>query len=142
MIKKRTESGDIVRGLYESSNILASTYDKKSKALTITFNYGGQYTYTNVSTNDFTRFETAESQGKVLNSHIKNVYETVNNGKVDTTLIKESLDKAIKDEVYDYLKSVMDDMNLVIGDFATSKTVDVYRLDDLTKRFETYKGML
>jgi len=142
MIKKRVENGGIVNAIYESSNILASKYDLKTKALTITFNYGGQYTYNDVPLTDYTRFESESSQGVVFNSHIKNKYETINEGKVDVTLIKESLNQAIKDEVGEYLASMMEDVGDLIEGYVTNRTVEVYRLDDLVARFEVYKGLL
>lgn len=71
MILKRQEKDEVVRAMYDSSNILGSVYDKKSQDLTLIFNKGKQYKYPKVKSTDYTRFELAESQGKVFNSHIK-----------------------------------------------------------------------
>jgi hypothetical protein len=71
MILKRQEKDEIIRAMYDSSNILGSVYDKKSQDLTLIFNKGKQYKYPKVKPTDYTRFELAESQGKVFNSHIK-----------------------------------------------------------------------
>lgn len=71
MILKRVEKDNKVKAIYSSSNILASTYDKTDNSLTLIFNKGAQYKYPGVSLTDYTRFELAESQGVVLNSHIK-----------------------------------------------------------------------
>ena len=70
-ILKRNSQEKIIECLYDSTNVLASKYDKESKELFVTFNRGAQYRYENVSLKDYTRFEMADSQGSVLNSHIK-----------------------------------------------------------------------
>lgn len=71
MIIKRIEKDDEIIATYDSSNILASKLNTKTNNLTIIFKQGRQYLYENVSKTDYMRFEIAESQGKVLNSHIK-----------------------------------------------------------------------
>ncbi len=71
MILKREVKDGKINAVYESSNILASTYDKETKDLTITFNKGATYKYPQVDETDYTRFELADSQGVVFNSHIK-----------------------------------------------------------------------
>jgi hypothetical protein len=71
MILKKQEKDNVVKAMYASSNICASTYNKTNKDLIIIFNNGGQYKYANVSETDYTRFEIADSQGVVFNSHIK-----------------------------------------------------------------------
>ncbi|NIQ15416.1 MAG: KTSC domain-containing protein, partial [Candidatus Dadabacteria bacterium] len=50
--------------------MLASTYNPELKRLTIIFKNGGRYTYLDVPNTEYFRFETAESQGKILNSNI------------------------------------------------------------------------
>lgn len=71
MILKRQEKDNKIKAMYSSSTILASIYDKEKNDLTVIFNKGGQYKYAGVSNTDYTRFELADSQGIVLNSHIK-----------------------------------------------------------------------
>lgn len=71
MILKKQEKGNVIKAMYDSSNILASIYDKETSDLTIIFNKGTQYKYPKVKVTDYTRFEIAESQGQVFNSHIK-----------------------------------------------------------------------
>lgn len=79
MIIQRKESFDeddgklgYVETIFESSNILMSTYFPKTKTLYLAFNYGQTYRYDNVDEELFREFETAESQGKLFNSKIKN----------------------------------------------------------------------
>ncbi len=71
MILKKQERDNIIKAIYDSSNILASVYDGNNKDLTIIFKKGAQYKYPNVSAIDYILFETAESQGIVFNAHIK-----------------------------------------------------------------------
>ena len=83
MLLKKLENNGEIRATYSSSNIVSSIYDKATKALTIIFTNGGQYKYSDVSLTDYTRFELADSQGAVHNSHIKkHTFETL--AKVDT----------------------------------------------------------
>lgn len=86
MLLKKQEKDNVVKAIYASSNICASTYNKTSKDLTIIFNNGGQYKYPNVSETDYTRFELADSQGVVFNSHIKK-YDFQKLDKVDPSAI-------------------------------------------------------
>ena len=71
MLLKKQEKDNVIKAMYDSSNILASIYNKETSDLTLIFNKGTQYKYPNVKSTDYTRFEIAESQGKVFNSHIK-----------------------------------------------------------------------
>jgi hypothetical protein len=71
MLLKREENNGIIKCIFDSSNILESTYDKTTLELIITFTSGNRYSYPGVSKTDFMRFEMADSQGKVFNSHIK-----------------------------------------------------------------------
>ena len=57
--------------MYDSSNILASIYDNTTNDLSLIFKGGRKYKYANVSKSDYMRFEIAESQGDVFNTHIK-----------------------------------------------------------------------
>jgi|TARA_B110000858_G_C17685167_1_gene418509 predicted nuclease with TOPRIM domain len=86
MILERVEKDGIVDAIYESSNIVASSYDKIKKNLNITFVYGGNYTYQGVPETDYMRFETSDSQGKVLGSHIKK-YPALKHENVDVNVI-------------------------------------------------------
>jgi hypothetical protein len=71
MILKRQEKDDIVKALYDSSSILASTYNTTTQVLEIIFETGNRYSYQGVSKADYFRLETAESQGKEFNARIK-----------------------------------------------------------------------
>ncbi len=71
MILKRQEKDNKIKAIYDSSNILASIYDKNTSDLILIFSKGRQYKYPKVKNSDYTRFELSESQGKIFNSHIK-----------------------------------------------------------------------
>ena len=71
MILKRKETEKEIKVIYKSSNILGSTYLSESGDLTLIFNKGNRYKYPKVSKTDYARFEMADSQGKVFNTHIK-----------------------------------------------------------------------
>jgi len=76
MLLKREENNGIVKCIFDSSNILESTYNNSTLELIITFTSGNRYSYPGVSKTDFMRFEMADSQGKVFNSHIKKYAST------------------------------------------------------------------
>lgn len=89
MILKRQEKDNLVKAIYSSSNICASTYDKTTKNMVVIFAKGGQYQYNGVSEADYLRFEVADSQGAVMNTHIKK-YPFTKLVDVDTkTIINE-----------------------------------------------------
>jgi hypothetical protein len=118
MILKRVENDEKVKAIYESSNILASTYEPKTKDLTIIFKRGASYTYKNVDKNDFFRFETADSQGEILNKYIKK-YDSVKNDAVDVKKIeheilnlREEETNKYKGEIIDYLKNIIETWTL------------------------------
>jgi len=93
MILTRVEKEKSIDSLYDSSNILASSYNTENSDLTITFKRGTQYTYRGVSKRDYTRFELAESQGKVLNTHIKS-YSFIKGNDVNTEALINEINAA------------------------------------------------
>lgn len=58
--------------IYDSSNILTSTYFPKTNILFIAFNKGSVYSYGNISSEIFENFKNSESQGKFFIKEIKN----------------------------------------------------------------------
>jgi KTSC domain len=127
MLLKRTEQDDKINSIYTSSNICASVYDKTNQTLTITFNHGGQYIYESVNLAEYTRFELADSQGAVLNSHIK-LKSVKKLGQVDVkdilvevNTIKTQEDKAKLDHA---TKVMVDAMNAIVSFHTTTGSVD------------------
>lgn len=86
MLLKNEEKDGKIKTLYDSSNILASTFDTLTRDLIIIFKAGTQYKYTGVSKADFMRFQLAESQGIIFNTHIKK-YSTTKLDSLDPALI-------------------------------------------------------
>lgn len=137
MLLKRVEKENVVKAIYDSSNILASKYEKNNKNLTITFKRGAQYVYKNVSQTDYVRFETAESQGAILNSHIKS-YDFEKGEAVNADLIVEEIDKIKSEEVIKLQESIISDMESIIFDFDTNQTFNETKLINLAKRITNY----
>jgi predicted hydrocarbon binding protein len=98
LISRKEIDGYIIEALYESSNIVFSRYNKNTNDLDVVFKSGVEYTYKNVASSDYSMFEMAESQGKILNKRIKS-YEAVKNGVVDVELLKEQILEVKTDEV-------------------------------------------
>jgi hypothetical protein len=98
MILERVEKDDLVKVIYESSNVVASTYDKNKKDLNVIFKNGGSYTYQNVQPTDYFRFETADSQGKELNTTIKK-YAFLKHENVDTDDVIKKIKELKGEEV-------------------------------------------
>jgi hypothetical protein len=91
MLLHRHKTNESIENLYNSSNILASKYNIHSNKLAIIFKGGRQYLYHDVKNSDYLLFEQAESQGKVLNTHIKNHKMEKIEGVVDVTTILEQI---------------------------------------------------
>jgi|TARA_R110000782_G_scaffold69322_2_gene139492 hypothetical protein len=127
MLLKQQEQDNKIKSIYASSNICASIYDKSTNNLTIIFNNGGQYLYEGVSNTDNTRFEMADSQGAIFNSHIKK-YPFKKLDKIDVKEILSEVTK-IKDSEskvkIDYAISVMiDKMKALITYYDTAKDIE------------------
>ena len=58
----------------ESGNITAISWDDETGDLTVTFNHGGTYVYSNVPETTAMGFENSPSAGGWLNSQIKGLY--------------------------------------------------------------------
>ena len=137
MLLKRTQKENLIESTYDSSNILSSKYAKDSKKLTITFKRGVQYTYMDVSASDYLRFETAESQGAVLNSHIKS-HSFEKGDVVDAKIIQEEIDKLKKEELILMQQSIIDDMESITYEFNTNDKFIEAQLMALAKRITNY----
>ena len=148
MILKKQEKNGKVKAMYSSSNICASVYDTATGDLTLIFNNGGQYQYAGVSKTDYMRFEMADSQGSVMNTHIKK-YPFTKLDKVDTTeILKEvqDLSATVEPEVTPEMatKQMLGDMSTIIANYikngnitATSLgllKVSMYQYEEVTKK--------
>ena len=61
-----------VECIYDSSNILKTTYFPKKDRLFIYFKRGGTYSYGNVNNKLYEEFEKSDSQGKFFQVNIRN----------------------------------------------------------------------
>ena len=96
MVLKKEVHENVIKCTFDSTNVIASEYNQGTQDLVITFKSGAKYKYDKVSSTDYMRFEIAESQGKVFNSHIKK-YPTTKLDDVNVeNIIKES--EALKQE--------------------------------------------
>jgi hypothetical protein len=97
MILKKQEKNGIIKAIYASSTICASTFNTENRDLTVIFNNGGQYKYSSIQLTDYTRFETSDSNGTTFNTYIKKKYTNF-----------EKLDKLSDLELKAILKEVSD----------------------------------
>lgn len=145
MILKRQEKDNVIKAMYDSSNIVASVYNNDTNDLEIIFKAGTRYKYPNVSKSDYMRFEIAESQGAVFNTHIKKYsFEKIGNVDVsqlltETSELKQQEDKALlegkKTELLNKLKYVIqaENTDLFVNALTTlKKDIDSY-LSEVTK---------
>lgn len=110
MLLKKTEKDGVVKALYDSSNILASKWNGTD--LTVIFKRGASYTYKGVSKTDYVRFETADSQGAVLNAKIKE-YVVVQNDSVDEATIITEIENSKKESLTKFEEGMIEYMRLI-----------------------------
>lgn len=92
MILKRQEKNGKIKAMYSSSTICASIFDTTTRDLIVIFNNGSQYKYPSVDLTDYTRMETADSNGSVFNTYIKKKYTNFEKmDKIDSHTIDEIL---------------------------------------------------
>lgn len=127
MILKRVLENNVIKAIYDSSNILTSTYNKETRDLVITFKRGVQYKYYDVSLLDYTRFEMAESQGEVMNTSIKK-YQFEKGGVVDQDLIVEEINKLKEEEINKKQEYIISEMERVVDDYDVNKVFDEKKL--------------
>lgn len=127
MILKRIDKDTETKVLYESSNILASTLNKSTNDLTIIFKTGTKYKYANVSKTDYIRFESAESQGVIFNSHIKKYpFEKLEAVNVEMILkeiltLKTEEKTDLLNEALTNLRSIIKTLNDNTGTYSVSE---------------------
>lgn len=132
MILKRQEKNGKIKAMYSSSTICASVFDTATKELIVIFNNRGQYKYPNVELTDYTRFETADSNGSVFNTYIKKKYPTFqkldNVDEVTITAILKEVDdlKTVEDKVTteSVTKSMVEVMASMVAYYVSTGKVD------------------
>jgi hypothetical protein len=140
MILERVEKDELVKAIYESSNIVASTYNKNNKDLNITFKHGGNYTYQNVSETDYMRFETADSQGKVLNTEIKK-YTFLKHNPVNTDDVIKKIREIKAEENTAMAVGLVNLMKETITHFEDTNMLSEVQVNKLTNMIGVYNEM-
>ena len=141
MILKRVEKDDKIKGIYESSNILASSYETSTKDLTIIFKRGVSYTYKNVDKTDFFRFETADSQGQILNSYIKK-YQSTKNESVDVDKILKEIENLKNEEIFSFQSELISHMKSIVDIYDKVNSVKNSDIDTLNNLLIKYKELI
>lgn len=131
MLIKRNVKGNNVEALYDSSNILASSWDKTTNDLKITFKRGAQYLYKDVRATDYTRFETAESQGKELNKRIKNTYNFEKLDNVETAELIKEIYAYQQEEMSKAEKNLITAMKAFLVSHENQNSIDTKELENI-----------
>jgi hypothetical protein len=139
MILERVEKDGLIEALYESSNVVASSYNKNQKDLNVTFKNGGNYTYQGVAETDYVRFETAESQGKVLNTNLKK-YPFLKHENVNI----EDITKRIKEAKNEELDAMLVGIENAMVDYTNFRihSIDRSDYDYLEKKLDRVTEMI
>ena len=95
--KKEQRDGTYYEAVYDSTNILQTTYFPHASLLYISFNRGGVYSYGNVTPELYEEFKAAESQGIFFAKEIKSQPKKYPYRK-EFTLYPEEV-KSLKEEV-------------------------------------------
>jgi hypothetical protein len=143
MVLKKHEKEGITKAIYSSSNICASTYDNNTGNLILIFNNGGQYNYAGVSKTDYMRFEIADSQGSVMNTHIKK-YAFSKLDKVDpagilkeVAEIKATIDPVLTTE--EATKIILQGMTSIISNYISNGNLKEGDLKTMEESISKYR---
>lgn len=122
MILNKIEKNEIIKSVYDSSNVLSTEYDLNDKTLIVTFVRGQQYKYFNVSKEDYLKLELSESQGKVINSTIRK-YEFEKGDLVDSSLIIEEIENLNKEKLSERHLEFINALKQVIDEYEINKII-------------------
>jgi hypothetical protein len=139
MLLKKTEKDGVVKALYDSSNILASNWNGAD--LTVIFKRGASYTYKNVSKTDYIRFETADSQGAVLNAKIKS-YLVEQNAPVDEATIISEIENSKQDVITKFEEGMVEYMRLISTAYETNPKLTKASIEKLTEMIIKHSELL
>ena len=145
MILKRKEKDGVIKAIYSSSNICASVYNNITNELTVIFNHGGQYKYADVAKTDYMRFETADSQGSVLNTNIKK-YSSSKLDNIDTAEILKEVEELKVETESDITpdaatKEMLQTMSDIISNYLKNGNVTAASLKELKGSISTYENV-
>jgi len=135
MLIKRVEKEKTIDCLYESSNILASSYDKKTHDLIITFNRGAQYVYKNVKNSDYLRLEISGSQGEVFNQYIK-TYPFVKGDEVNPSMLINEIETYAPKILSEYDKNFVYTIKNIIKAIESNSEIKDRNISDIKKAID------
>jgi hypothetical protein len=132
MLLSRVEKEGVIDALYESSNILSSTYNKEKKELKIVFKNSFQYLYEGVDVVDYHKFELADSQGVIFNKFIRQ-YPTQKMGAVDIEEFRTRIEEAKKEEIYQIDRSINSLCEQICREFENGGEIGSLNVTDLKR---------
>lgn len=141
MILQKVKEGDQIKALYQSSNILASSFNETNNDLNVIFKNGGNYTYQNVTSTDYLRFETAPSQGVVLNTVIKQ-YPFLKHENVNINEVVDRINTLRQEEITEFAMSLATDLKSVHKSYLETATFDSNDLINLSKKILIYQDLI
>lgn len=140
LIKKyKKDDGNVEACLYNSSNILASEYDKTSNDLTVVFVRGAKYIYKGVDNTDHIEFQTAKSQGKVLNQTIIPKYRVERQEDIEPDQYKQELENTVKNEIKKLEKGLSEVMEENLKEYQQRGSFSRQELDRIISITQTIK---
>ena len=137
MLINRIKNNNVIKAFYQSSNILASTYNETTKDLNIVFKKGNSYTY---RTKDYFRFETSESQGETFNKHIKQ-YPFIKGESIDINLITEEVNKIKEEEINGFEIAIINNLKTIVNDYSEHSKLNYKLLNDNELLFNKLKEL-
>lgn len=140
MLINRIKNENVIKAFYQSSNILASTYNETTKDLNIVFKKGNSYTYRNVETKDYFRFETSESQGETFNKYIKQ-YPFIKGESIDVNLITEEVNKIKEEEINGFEITIINNLKTIVNDYSERSKLNYKLLNDNELLFNKLKEL-
>jgi thymidylate synthase len=140
MLIKRTENNGIIKALYESSNIVASTYSPSTKRLTVIFKKGDEYIYEGVPDKEYAVFELADSQGRIFNKNLRQ-YKFTRGGNVDIEQLRKEIEDVKAEEIKQLNRNIVE-MAQAVYDNSQGVVVDEISLERLIKLYNLRKEKL
>jgi hypothetical protein len=123
MLILRTERNNIIEATYNSSNIIASTYNKDESSLTLIFKKGIRYLYTGVRGSDYMRFETADSQGVALTTYLKK-YTTTKLSDINVDVLLNEIAGNLRQEQKETEKLMVETMDNIVKSYYINNEID------------------
>lgn len=97
MLINAKKQNDKIVAYYNSSNILATEFYFNDLKLNVIFESGRVYQYSDISLEDYIKLQQNSSTGTYFTKNIKNKYKTQRLDDIDTSVLKEELQK-LKEE--------------------------------------------